>query len=47
MKMKMKNRLHRYSINRPRSRRGHKYIKYKECLTVVMLIYIKQHLSMI
>ena len=29
MKMKMKNRSHRYNINRPRSRYGHKYGKYK------------------
>ena len=27
--MNMKNRSHRYVINRPRSRRGHKYRKYK------------------
>ena len=29
MKMKMKNRSLRYDINRPRSRHGHKYSKYK------------------
>ena len=27
--MKMKNKSHRYDINRHRSKRGHKYIKYK------------------
>ena len=27
--MKKKNRSHRYDINRPRSRHGHKYSKYK------------------
>ena len=27
--MKMKNRSHRYNINRPRSRNEHKYSKYK------------------
>ena len=27
--MKMKNRSHIYDINRPRSRRGNKYSKYK------------------
>ena len=27
--MKMKNKSHRYDINRPRSRHGHKYSKYK------------------
>ena len=45
MKMKMKNRSHRYDINRPRSRHGHKYSKYKKCLSMMMLICIKQHLS--
>ena len=30
MKMKMKNRLQRYSKNRPRFRRGHKYSKLKK-----------------
>ena len=29
MRLKMKNRSHRYDINRPRPRNGHKYIKYK------------------
>ena len=43
--MKMKNRSHRYNINRPRSRYGHKYDKYKKCLSVMMVICIKQHLS--
>ena len=28
MQMKMKNRLHRYDLNRPRPRHGHKYTKY-------------------
>ena len=42
MKMKMKNRSHRYNINRLKSRHGHKYSKYKMCLSVVML---KQYLS--
>ena len=45
MKIKMKNRSHRYDINRPRSRHGHKYSKYKKCLSMMMLICIKQHLS--
>ena len=30
MNMKMKNRSHRYGINRPRSRDGHKHNKYKK-----------------
>ena len=45
MKMKIKNKSHRYDINRPRSRHGHKYSKYKKCLTMMMLTCIKQHLS--
>ena len=32
-------------MNRPRSRHGYKYSKYKKCLSIMMLIYIKQHLS--
>ena len=38
MKMEMKNRSHRYDINRPRSRHGHKYKKCKTRLTTMMLI---------
>ena len=41
----LKKRSHRYDINRPRSRHGHKYSKYKKCLSMMMLICIKQHLS--
>ena len=44
MKMKMKNRSHRYGINRPSSRHGHKCSKYKKYFIIVMLTYIKQHL---
>ena len=44
MKMKMKNGSHRYDTNRPRSRHGHKYSKYKKSLTIMMLTCIKQHL---
>ena len=43
MKMKIKNRSHRYDINRPRH--GYRYSKYKICLWIMILIYIKQHLS--
>ena len=43
MKMKMKNRSHRQDINRPTSRHGHKYSKYKKCLGM-MPIFIKQYL---
>ena len=45
MKMKMKIRSHRYNINRPRCKHGHKYSKYKKFLGMMMLICIKQHLS--
>ena len=46
MRLKMKNRSHRYNINRPWSRDGHKYTKYKMCLSImVAIICIKQHLS--
>ena len=43
MKMKMKNTSHRYDINRSRPRHGHKNGKYKKCLSMIMLICIKQH----
>ena len=45
IKIKMKNRSYRYDINRPRSRHGHKFSKYKKRLIMTMLICIKQHLS--
>ena len=45
MKKKKKNRSHRYDINRPRSRLGHKYSKHKKSLIMAMHICIKQHLS--
>ena len=35
--MKMKNRSHKYDINRPRSRHGHKYNKYKKYFTMMIL----------
>ena len=34
----MKNRSHRYDINRTRSSHWHKYSKYKKCLSMMMLI---------
>ena len=43
--MKMKNRSHRHDINRPRPRHGHRKSKYRKCLSMMILIYIKQHLS--
>ena len=45
MKMKMKNRSHRYDINKPSSRHGYRYSKYKKFLSIMMVICIKQHLS--
>ena len=47
MKLKMKNRSQRNHMNRVRPRHGHKYTKYKICLSIVMVICIKQHLSSI
>ena len=42
MKMKMKNRSHRYGgINRPKPG----YSKYKKCGNMMLFICIKQHLS--
>ena len=45
MKMKMKKRSHRYDLNRPRSRHRQKCSKYKRCLSMMIRICIKQHLS--
>ena len=39
------NKSHRYDINRSRPRHGHKYIKFKMCLGIMMVKCIKQHLS--
>ena len=50
MKMKMKNISHIHDIklgtmkNRPRSRHGHKYSEYKNCLSMMTCFCIKQHL---
>ena len=40
-KMKMKKRLHKYGKNRPKPR----YRKYKKCLSMMLLVSIKQHIS--
>ena len=45
--LKIKNRSQRYDMNRPRSRHGHKYTKHKVCLSILMVICIKKHLSII
>ena len=41
----MKNRSPRYGINRPRPRHGHKFAKFKICLSRMMVICIKQQLT--
>ena len=45
MTLKMKNKSNRYDINRTRLRHGHRYAKYKMCLSIMMSICIKQHLN--
>ena len=45
MRHKRKNRSQKYDINGPRLRHGDKYTKYKICLSIMMVICIKQHLS--
>ena len=45
MRLQLKNRSHRYGINRPRLRNGDKHAKYKMCLSTMMVICLKQHLS--
>ena len=40
-----KNRPQRYDINRPRTRHGPKCTKYRLCLSIMIVIYIKQYLS--
>ena len=46
MRLKMKNKSHRYDINRPTSKHGCKYTKYEMCLIIVRVIVIKQHLKL-
>ena len=41
----MKDRSHRKDITIPRSRHVHKCTKYKICLSIMIAICIKQHLS--
>ena len=45
MRLKMKNRSHRYVITRPRPRHGHKYTICKMCLSLMMATCIKSALS--
>ena len=34
LRLKMKKKLYRFDINRPRSRHGHKYTKFKMCVSL-------------
>ena len=43
MRLKMKNGSHRYEINRTRPKHGHRYTKYKMCLSMIMVMCNKQH----
>ena len=45
LRFKIKNTSQRYDINWLRARHGHKYTKYKMCLSIIMAIYNKQHLN--
>ena len=45
MMLKIKNRSQRDDINWVKRRHGHKYSKYKICLSIIMVIYNKQHLT--
>ena len=51
MEKEKKSRSHRCDLNRPRSRHGHKYSKYKKCFIMIMVICMykaisKQHLKL-
>ena len=43
--LKMNNKSQSYNLVRPRPRHWHKYIKYKMCPSIMMVIWNKQHLS--
>ena len=45
MRLKMKNRLHIYDINRPRPKHGYIYTAYEMCLSKTMVSCVKLHLS--
>ena len=45
MRLKKKNKSHKYDINRPSPGNAHKYTKCKMCLNIMMVICIKKHLS--
>ena len=42
---KMKNGSHRYNINGTTPRHGHKYTKHRMCLSMMMVMCNKKHLS--
>ena len=42
---KMKSRSQGNDINRPMPRHGYEYIKYKMCLSIIMVSGVKQHLN--
>ena len=42
VRLKKKNRSHGYDINKRRLRLAHKYTKYKMCLSILMVVCIKQ-----
>ena len=44
MRLKVKNRLLGYDINKPRPKHGHKYTKYNICHNTLMLIYISSNI---
>ena len=46
MKIGIKNRSHRYDINRLTSSHGHKYSKDKNCLSMMMLLCITQQTTL-
>ena len=43
--MKMKNTSHKYDKNRPKCSHERKYSKYKKCISMIMLMLIKQDLN--
>ena len=45
MRLKMRNGSHRYDIDRTKPRYRHKYTIYKICLSMMMIMCNKQHLS--
>ena len=45
MRLKMKIGSHRYDMNILRPSHGHKYTKHKMCLSIIVAMCIKQHLS--